>query len=209
MSEYYLKSEEQLRSLFGEPSENSLNKEKDFLDSASREFIENSPFLTLATVGSHGQADCSPKGDPVGNFVKILSEKKISIPDRKGNNRLDSLSNIIQDKRVGLLFFIPGRRETLRLNGEAVLSIAPDDLEIHRYQDKLPHVAILIDIKEVYLHCPKALIRSNFWEQGVRVTPHLESYIEAMGKQLNLEFSAEEIKRRAKDYQDSLKERLY
>ena len=143
--------ESQLRDVFGWPSERSLNKQIERLDQHCRAIIAKSPFLLLGTSDTTGRCDVSPKGDYPG-FVRVLDEKTIAIPDLPGNNRLDTLTNMLNNPQVGLLFMIPGMNETLRVNGRARLRT---DLE--------PKLAIVVEVTEVYLHCAKALIRSAFW----------------------------------------------
>ena len=124
MTDHLIETAQDLRSRYGEPSENSVRKSLDRLDRHCRRFIELSPFVVLATSGADGRADCSPRGDPPG-FVAILDERTVLLPDRRGNNRTDSLRNILENPHVGLLFMIPGANETLRLNGRATLTADP------------------------------------------------------------------------------------
>jgi PPOX class probable FMN-dependent enzyme len=121
-----------------------------------------SPFLCLGTQNPHGTADVSPRGDPAG-FVRILDEGTLAIPDRPGNNRLDSLANIVANPSVGLLFIIPGFDDTLRVNGRASLVTDPDLLEGMRVNDRLPRLAIVVRVREVFMHCAKAFRRSQLW----------------------------------------------
>ncbi|MBI2519746.1 MAG: pyridoxamine 5'-phosphate oxidase family protein [Bdellovibrio sp.] len=202
-----ISSEKQLREFYGAPNERSLLKQKDALDLPSKEFIQQSPFLCLATTNPNGSTDCSPKGDQPG-FVKIVDDKTIVIPDRKGNNRLDSLVNIIHNPKIGLLFFIPGRNETLRVNGRAKICHDPEVLSEMSFKSKTPTVVVVVEIDEVYLHCPKALIRSDLWKRGVDIKD-LKTYIKASRQQLGIELSEDEIAEKAKQYEESLKDTLY
>ena len=202
-----IETEEQLRELYEAPMERAILKQKSELDKPSKEFIQHSPFLVLSTISPDGFGDCSPKGDPEG-FVEIIDDKTIAIPDRKGNNRLDSLVNITRDPRVGIIFFIPGRNETLRVNGNASISVDPELLSRLSMQNKTPKVAIIVDVKEAYFHCPKALIRSDFWIKGANLKD-LTTYIKAAKEQLGEDVTKEEISKLAKEYQESLKDRLY
>jgi PPOX class probable FMN-dependent enzyme len=161
-------SEEDLRARFKAPSELALRKQLDHLDHNCRRLIELSPFLCLATSRKNGMADNSPRGDVPG-FVEVLDDKTLLIPDRPGNNRLDSLANIIHQPQVGLLFFIPGVTEMLRVNGRARLVTKPEVLELFKVNNRSPAVVILVEAQEVFLHCSKALIRSRLWQEDAKV----------------------------------------
>ena len=168
MSDHLIETAQDLRSRYGEPSENSVMKSLDRLDRHCRRFIELSPFVVLATSGADGRADCSPRGDPPG-FVAILDERTILLPDRRGNNRTDSLRNILENPHVGLLFMIPGANETLRLNGRATLTADPERLEPLSVNGRAPRSGLLIEVEEVFLQCTKALVRSRLWAEESRV----------------------------------------
>lgn len=198
---------DELRKPYPKPTDKSIIKEKDYLDNEAKDFIAASPFICLSTSNPEGYSDCSPKGDPAG-FVKVLDQSFIAIPDRQGNNRLDSMSNILKNPNIGILFFIPNRLETLRINGLASLSRDDKLLESLKHQDKLPCTAIVVEVKEVYLHCPKALIRSKLWQAGQSL-PSLSSYIKMMSKQLNEKRSEDELLQLEKEYISNLKHRLY
>src|SRR6185436_1998586 len=133
-----------------------------------RRFIELSPFLVLATAGETGGMDASPRGGAPG-FCKVPDERTLLIPDAPGNNRLDSLENILATGRVGLLFLIPGVDETLRVNGSAILSRAEGDLDLCRDERRTPKVAIRVSVQEAYLHCAKAFMRSRLWSAESQV----------------------------------------
>ncbi|MEM8703679.1 MAG: pyridoxamine 5'-phosphate oxidase family protein, partial [Pseudomonadota bacterium] len=133
------------------------------LDGHARDFIERSPFLCLGTQNADGKADVSPRGDPPG-FIKVLDDKTLAIPDRPGNNRLDSLVNIISNPSVGLLFIIPGFDDTLRVNGIAAIVVDPALLEAMSIRGRSPKVAILIKVTSVFMHCAKAFRRSHLWD---------------------------------------------
>jgi hypothetical protein len=152
----------QLRDVFGWPSERSLNKQIDRLDPHCRAIIAKSPFLLLGTSDATGRCDVSPKGDYPG-FVRVLDEKTIAIPDLPGNNRLDTLTNMLNNPQVGLIFMVPGMNETLRVNGKVRLVRDADLLESMAFQGKVPKLAIVVDIQEVFSHCPKAFMRSKLW----------------------------------------------
>jgi uncharacterized protein len=150
-----------LRTLYGEPSEGAIAKEVDYVHPHYRAMIEASPFMVMATSGPDG-LDVSPRGDPPG-FVVVEDEKTLLIPDRRGNNRTDSLGNLIADPRIALLFLIPGVGETLRVNGRAEISGDPDLLARFPAQGKLPRSVIVVHVERVYFQCPKALVRSDLW----------------------------------------------
>lgn len=153
---------EELEALYDRPGEAATIKEVDFLTGPYRAFLEAAPFVTLATVGPEG-ADCSPRGDSHG-LVKIIDERTIAIPDRRGNNRIDSLRNIVRDPRVALLFLVPGVNETLRINGRAVLSTDTELLATLEAEGKRPKCAIVVTIEAAYLQCARALMRSALWD---------------------------------------------
>jgi len=156
-------SEKELRDLMGTPSERAIKKESPFIDEPSREFIAHAPFLLLATSDSTGRCDVSPKGDAPG-FVRVLDERHLVIPDRPGNKRLDGLRNILANPHIGLLFLVPARGETLRVNGRACITRDPDLLATMAVEGKVPSLAIGVEVEEVFLHCAKAFKRSGLWE---------------------------------------------
>ena len=160
--------EDALREIFGWPSERALNKQIDRLDTHCRAIIEKSPFLLLGTSDTTGRCDVSPKGDFPG-FVRVLDDRTIAIPDLPGNNRLDTLLNILNNPQVGLIFMIPVMNETLRINGKVRLVRDAKLLESMAYQWKLPILAIVVDVKEVFTHCPKAFLRSKLWSEDYRI----------------------------------------
>ncbi len=154
-------SEEQLRDIFGWPAERAVKKELQQLDKHCRAIIEKSPFVLFAS--SDGtRCDVSPKGDAPG-FVQVLDDKTVAIPDLPGNSRLDTLSNFIANPQVGMLFLVPGMNETLRINGRVTLVRDADLLESMSVGGKLPKLAIVVHVEEVFTHCPKAFIRSSLW----------------------------------------------
>ena len=160
--------EAELRGIFGEPSERALNKQIDRLDVHCRAIIEKCPFILLGTSDTEGRCDVSPKGDYPG-FVRVLDDKTIAIPDLPGNNRLDTLRNMIRNPQVGLIFMIPGMNETLRINGKIQLVRDEDLLESMAYQGKSPKLAIVVHVQEVFTHCPKAFLRSKLWSDDYRI----------------------------------------
>ncbi|WZP00425.1 pyridoxamine 5'-phosphate oxidase family protein [Isosphaeraceae bacterium EP7] len=157
-----LTSVAELEALIGTPGELVLKKQLAELDGFMATFIEESPFLLLGTFGREGRCDVSPRGDGFG-LAKVLDPKTIVIPDRRGNRRADSLRNILETGRVGLLFLIPGRGETLRVNGAACLICDDDVLAPLAADGKVPLVGIAVDVEECYFQCAKAILRSGLW----------------------------------------------
>jgi PPOX class probable FMN-dependent enzyme len=163
-------SEAELDALYGEPVPAAVLKELPVISEDYRRFIDASPFVLLATVGPEG-LDCSPRGDPAG-FARVLDERTLLIPDRRGNNRVDSLRNIVRDPRVALLFLIPGISETLRVNGRAVLSREEAlcrSFAVGERNDKVPTCVIVVTVDAVYTQCPKALVRAKLWDPATQV----------------------------------------
>ncbi|MFC4175270.1 pyridoxamine 5'-phosphate oxidase family protein [Microvirga sp. GCM10011540] len=156
-----------LEALYGEPPEASLVKEADRVVPVYRALIEAAPFAALATRGPEG-LDCSPRGDGPG-FVRVQDEKTLLLPDRRGNNRLDSLRNIVRDPQVALLFLIPGIGETLRVNGRAVVSTDPALLESFAVDGKAPRTVLMITVEAVYFQCSRAVVRSDLWNPDKHV----------------------------------------
>ena len=150
-----------LEALYGQPSAPAVTKEIDYIHPHYRAFIEAAPFVAMATAG-RGGLDVTPRGDPPG-FVVVEDKRTLLLPDRRGNNRVDSLRNLIDDPRVALLFLIPGVGETLRVNGRAVISVRPDLLARFPAQGKLPRSVLVMHVEAVYFQCPKALVRSDLW----------------------------------------------
>jgi uncharacterized protein len=186
------KSEADLRQCYPPVMERARLKVLRRLDRHCRRFIELSPFLCLGSMGDAG-ADVSPRGDAPG-FVHVLDDTTLAIPDWPGNNRLDSLSNIVADPRVGLLFLIPGFDETLRVNGTA--EIRTEDALCSRWQvnGKQPRSVLLVSVTEAFLHCGKALIRSRLWDPGARVErAAMPPYGHMMKDQIEIDDTAEQI----------------
>ncbi|MGE8676302.1 MAG: pyridoxamine 5'-phosphate oxidase family protein [Achromobacter kerstersii] len=156
-----------LQALYGAPGEASLKKEVDHVHPHYRAFIEAAPFAVLATSGPGG-LDASPRGDPAG-FVVVEDEKTLLLPDRRGNNRVDSLQNVLADPRVALLFLIPGVGETLRVNGTARISVDPALLARFEMDGKLPRSVLIVDVQTVYFQCSRALLRSRLWDASTQV----------------------------------------
>jgi len=142
-------------------------KETDRITKAYRALVEASPFFALATNGPNG-LDCSPRGDPKG-FVRVVDDKTIVVPDRRGNNRIDSLRNLISDPRVALLFLIPGVSETLRIMGRATISTDPELCASFTMQGKAPRAVLVIAVDQVFFQCAKAIVRSKLWDPAIQV----------------------------------------
>ncbi len=157
--------EQELRDLLGLPAPRSVLKERPALDAHCRAYIAASPFLVMATSGSDGTCDVSPKGDAPG-FVAVLDDRHIVIPDRPGNKRFDGMKNLLANPHIGLIFFVPGREETLRINGRAWITRDLDLLARCVAHDKTPQLAIGVEVEQCFLHCPKAFIRSKLWKHA-------------------------------------------
>ena len=156
-----IETKKELREYYGPPNERSAKKQMAKLDEHAKNFIALSPFMVISSATAEG-ADASPKGDPPG-FVKVIDDNTLLIPDRPGNNRVDSMSNIVENNHVGLLFLVPGMCETLRVNGRARITTDPEVLEPLSMKSKLPVSGMIVDVDDVYLHCGKALLRADLW----------------------------------------------
>lgn len=163
-------SVEELTTLLGPPSERAVRKELDHLDRHCRAFIAASPFLLLGTAGAGGRCDVTPRGDAPGS-VLVLDDRTLAIAERPGNRRLDSIRNLLVNPHAGLLFLVPGREDTLRVNGRAVVVRDEDLLARLAAAGKRPQVAIVVAVQEVFLHCNKAFRRSHLWEPATWPDP--------------------------------------
>lgn len=191
---------------YGKTSPVAAKKDIGRIDVHMKRFIETAPFCCLATADAEGRQDVTPRGDPPGSF-KVLDERTLAIADRPGNNRLDSLRNILANPHVGLLFMIPGMNETTRVNGTARLSTDPQLLASMAVQGKAPRSAIVIEVREAYMHCPKAFMRSKLWDPQAQIDRKtFPSLISMIGDQVGLDeqtrTAAEE--RSARAYRDGL-----
>lgn len=157
-----IRDEAELRAVIEAPAERVKSKLADRLNELTRQFVDRSPFLCLATSSSDGTCDVSPRGDPPG-FVRVLDERRLLIPERPGNRLADSLRNILTNPNVGLLFIIPGISDTLRVNGRATITDDPELLAGSKVEGKQPKLALLVEIDEVFTHCSKAFLRSQLW----------------------------------------------
>jgi len=158
-----ISTEAQLRALIGEPTALVCAKISPVLNAKTRLFIERSPFVCLATSDAAGRCDLSPRGDPAG-FVRILDERTLLLPERPGNRIADSLRNLLARPQIGLLFIIPGVSDTFRVNGRATITVDAELLAPCAVEGKPPRLGILVDIEEAYTQCPKAFLRSQFWD---------------------------------------------
>ena len=196
----------EIREIYGEPQERAVKKQLPKLEKHSRAFIALSPFLVMATTDPTGRCDASPKGDAPG-FVHVVDDRTLLIPDRLGNNRVDTITNLLESPGVGLIFFVPGLRETLRVNGRARITTDPVLLSTLVAQGKAPRSAFLIEVEEVYFHCGKAIIRSDLWNPAKQVAqkdfPSLGIII---AEQIGQTVVAEEAERMT---EESYRARLY
>ncbi|MGO4303811.1 pyridoxamine 5'-phosphate oxidase family protein [Cupriavidus sp. RAF12] len=156
-----------LEALYAEPGAASLAKEVDYLHPYYRTFVEASPFCLLSTMSDKG-GDCSPRGDAPG-FVQVLDDRTLLLPDRRGNNRIDSLRNIVADPRVGLLFLVPGVNETLRISGTATISTDPDLIARCEAHGKAPTTVLVVSVRSVFFQCARALVRSHLWSPDAQI----------------------------------------
>lgn len=182
-----LTSEAEIHALVGTPVARSLLKEQQKIDEHFRAFIAHSPFLLLATAGADGTCDVSPKGDAPG-FVRVLDEKRLAIPERNGNKRLDGMKNILANPHIGLIFLVPGRDETLRVNGRAWITRDPALLEPMAMQGVTPKLAIGVEVLQAFFHCVKSFRRSRLWAHETwPATDSLPSYVCAVFDQIKPE----------------------
>jgi uncharacterized protein len=165
--DHLVTSVEALERIYGAPYGPSIAKETDRITAHYRAFIEAAPFFALASSGSDG-LDCSPRGDPPG-FVRVHDEKTLLIPDRRGNNRIDTLRNILHDPRVALLFLIPGCGETIRITGRASITTDPALTQTFIMEGKAPRSVIIVAVEEVFYQCAKAIVRSKLWDPSRHV----------------------------------------
>jgi len=193
-----IKNTNQLRKLYSLPTGRAKDKQLISLDAHAINFIEKSPFLVLSTSNHNRKMDASPRGGMPG-FVKVADEKTLIVPDAKGNNRLDSLVNIVETGHVGLLFLIPGVDETLRINGNAYIS---SDVKYHKLfleENKTPQTCIIISIEELFLHCAKAFMRSKLWQEDIKIN---RKEFPTMGEMLKDQLGSNEI---AETHEDMIK----
>ncbi len=156
-------TEDELRGLLGEPSPAAVAKERGTLHEFDRSWLAASPFCLVATSGADGRCDVSPKGDPAG-FTTVLDDRTIALPERAGNRRADGFRNVLANPHVGLVYLLPGRGDTLRINGRARLTTDPDLLELMVVHGSRPLLALVVEVEEVFHHCAKAFLRSQLWD---------------------------------------------
>ena len=164
-----IENEKDLREIYGFSSGRAKEKVLGALEKHSIHFIECSPFIVLSTVNNQNKMDASPRGGGSG-FVKVLNDNQLIIPDFKGNNRIDSLTNIIETKTIGLLFMIPGIDETLRINGSAMIESSEKYIDLFKEEPKMPITCIKVTIDELFLHCAKAFMRSKMWDVSTHIS---------------------------------------
>ena len=196
---------EQLRESYGAPSERALKKQLNRIDKHCRDFIARSPFLVIASADPSGRCDASPKGDAPG-FVQVFDDTTLLIPDRLGNNRIDTLANLLARPGIGLIFFVPGINETLRVNGRACITTDPALLEPLAVDGKVPRSAILVTAEEIYFHCGKALIRSDLWNPDKQVR---RSDFPSLGRILADQIGGISVEESERYTAESYKTRLY
>jgi len=202
-------SKQELRAMFGEPSERAVLKCHSSLDEHSRAFIAAAPFVLLATSNAAGQCDVSPKGDAPG-FVLVLDDTHLVVPDRPGNNRTDGLTNVLENPHVGMIFLVPGRGDTLRVNGRASIVRDGEILARLAAHGKLPRVALGVEVEEAYLHCPKAFIRSSLWEPSTWPEPQrLPSFAQMLWDQVPTARHAPSVDAYTRDLDTRVRGSLY
>jgi PPOX class probable FMN-dependent enzyme len=190
-----ISDESQLREIIGEPTALVVTKIAEKLNDLTRQFIERSPFVCIGTCSPDGGLDVSPRGDPAG-FVRILDERTLLVPDRPGNRIADTLTNLLHDPRIALLFLIPGVGDTFRVNGTAEIIDDPDLLADSAVDGKPPRLGLLVAIEECYPQCPKAMIRSELWNPERHIDRSVLPSSGAIFRSLNdPSFDAEEYDR--------------
>lgn len=195
---------DQLRSLYSSPMDLVVKKQKNCLDEHSEKFISLSPFIIISTAGSSGLMDASPRGEQAG-FIKVFDDRTIAIPDRPGNNRLDSLVNIVENPQIGILVLIPGFKECLRINGSAKVVKNNELLEQFDHNGKLPMSLILVSIQEVYFHCAKAITRAKLWDISSQI-PRNE--MPSLGRILMSQISPEKAEDEIKEVEALIEKRV-
>lgn len=203
--EFVLQSEEELVDLVGTPSPLMADKETPYVTPLVQEFIEQSPYFLLATASEDGSCDCTPRGDPAGSLVTFLDEKTLVFADRKGNRRIDSMRNILENPHVGMLFLIPGTDETVRVNGKAKISTDPELCQRLSVSGKPATLVVIVLIEEVFTHCARSILRSKIWEPDTWPNPDTIPTLMAMlSEQKNLTPPDESVSKRDEDYRKVL-----
>ena len=196
---------EELREIYGPPSDRSVKKQLSRFDQHCRAFIARSPFLVIASSDPSGRCDASPKGDAPG-FVRVVDDQMLLIPDQLGNNRVDTIGNLLAQPGVGLIFFVPGLNETLRVNGRASITTDPALLEPLEVNGKMPRSGILVTAEEIYFHCGKALIRSDLWNPEKQLS---RSEFPSLGRILADQISGISVEEAERLTAESYRTRLY
>ena len=194
-----------LHAFYGEPSERARKKQMARLDLHCRNIIARSPFCVLSTAGADGRADASPRGDAPG-FVAVLDERTLLIPDRPGNNRVDSFGNILENPHAGLLFLVPGMNEMLRVNGKARVVTDDPRLAALSVQGKAPRSGLLVEVEEVYLHCGKAVIRANLWDPAEQID---RASLPSLGKMLADQIGGMDVEQTQRSLEENYRTKLY
>lgn len=194
-----------LRTHFGQISPLAEKKVLDHVDGFCRHFISLSPFVVVATSDGQGNADASPRGDAPG-FVTVLDQKRLLIPDRRGNNRVDSFGNILASPGIGLIFLVPGINETLRINGDAEITQDAALLTPLAVQNVVPIIGMIVHVRETYFHCGKALMRSKLWDAGVQVD---RKTFPTLGRIIAEQTAAIEVAEAEKTMEEAYRTRLY
>ncbi len=195
----------ELRAIVGEPDQYVANKVKDRLSAVQRDWLAHSPLAFVATTDAQGRVDVSPKGDPAG-FVHVIDDRTIAIPDRPGNNRVDGYRNVLQRPQVGTLFVIPGRGDTLRINGRARILADADYFDAMAVKGRRPLLALEVAIEEVFFHCSKAFLRSDTWKPETWNPTALPS-VAQLAKALRYDWSEAQLEERYSE--DNIRKLLY
>jgi uncharacterized protein len=187
-----LENESEIENILGQPNSRVLAKVTNRLDDLSREFIAASPFLVIASSDSGGHVDCSPKGDPSG-FVHVIDDQTLAIPERPGNRRADTFRNVLQNPKVGLIFIVPGKGETLRISGKAQIVRDLWLREKMAHKGKVPELALVVTVEEVFAHCTKCMVRSALWDPASWKTVERFTIGSAMVAHGKLDLTVEEM----------------
>ena len=197
--EHVVDSTDAVEAILGQPASTAIDKVIDEIDDVCRGIIEKSPFVLIASANRNGRLDVSPKGDPAG-FVRILDNKRLAVPDRLGNRRADTFGNVLENPYVALLFVIPGKKETLRVAGEARIVADTDLRESMAVNGRVPKLALVVYVEEVMMHCPKCMQRSKLWEPA-HWPDHTDtaSISEAVVSHAKLDVTPEEFDQHARE----------
>jgi PPOX class probable FMN-dependent enzyme len=208
MTDYRIKTVEEYRELRGDSHQMIYDKSMTVIDEHIRDFLALSTFLTVASIDAEGRMDVSPKGDPPG-FVKVVDERTIAIPEREGNRRADTFTNVLQIPSVGLIFFVPGMDETMRINGTATLTTDPELLATMEHKGHIPVLAMLVHVEEAFIHCGKAPKRGRLWDADAQIDrsiyPKIGEVMFDHGKYEKYDITRERITEIAQeDYEDNV-----